>query len=283
MIQIQTIRELRDYLKKERLAGKSIGFVPTMGYLHEGHASLAKKASEMCDVVVMSIFVNPLQFGANEDLDSYPRDLQRDWQIAQETGVHVLFTPTVQEMYPGEMLTTVTVSQVTEHLCGKSRPTHFQGVATVVSKLFNIVLPDYAFFGQKDAQQVAVIEQMVHDLSIPVAIVPCPTVREEDGLAKSSRNVYLTEEERKQAAGLYQSLLAAEKLLQEGERQASVIRQRMVERIEALPLATIDYVEVMRYPQMQPAEQLQDGERICIALAVKFGKTRLIDNLILTV
>jgi pantoate--beta-alanine ligase len=282
MKQVSAIAELRQHIREARRQGKRIGFVPTMGYLHEGHLSLVRAAREACDFVVMSIFVNPLQFGPNEDFERYPRDIERDREMASSAGVDLLFTPDVKEMYPGRVLTTVSVSQVSEPLCGKSRPGHFDGVATVVMKLFQIVQPDAAFFGQKDAQQLAVITQMVHDLSVPVEIVPCPIVREADGLAMSSRNVYLNPEERKQATVLYRSLKKAEELLKQGTPLADIQRE-MIAMIKAEPLAEIDYVEVLRYPQLEPVESAAKGERIIFALAVRFGRTRLIDNWIATV
>lgn len=280
IVTCDTVEGLRQFLKPFRQAGKRIGFVPTMGYLHDGHASLVRYAAEQCDVVVMSIFVNPLQFGPKEDFSRYPRDLERDQAIAAKAGVTVLFTPSVEEMYPDEILTTVSVAKVTEPLCGKSRPGHFDGVATVVSKLFHIVGADAAYFGEKDAQQLAVIEQMVKDLSMPVTIVPCPIIREADGLAMSSRNVYLNGEERQQALILSQSLLRANERIRNGETNAELIKTGIVNMIEQKPLAGIDYVEVMTYPGLQEIATLAKGDRICIALAVKFGKTRLLDNLI---
>jgi pantoate--beta-alanine ligase len=280
IVTCDTVEGLRQFLKPFRQAGKRIGFVPTMGYLHKGHASLVRYAAAQCDVVVMSIFVNPLQFGPKEDFSRYPRDLERDQAIAAKAGVTVLFTPSVEEMYPDEILTTVSVAKVTEPLCGKSRPGHFDGVATVVSKLFHIVGPDAAYFGEKDAQQLAVIEQMVKDLSMPVTIVPCPIIREADGLAMSSRNVYLNGEERQQALILSQSLQRANERIRNGETNAELIRTGIVNMIEQKPLAGIDYVEVMTYPGLQEISTLAKGDRICIALAVKFGKTRLLDNLI---
>ncbi len=281
--ELTTIDALRTRVQAERKAGKRIGFVPTMGYLHDGHLSLVKRARELCEVVVMSIFVNPLQFGPNEDFSRYPRDLDRDRSLAQEAGVDLLFAPSVEEMYPARMLTSVSVAEVTDTLCGKSRPGHFTGVATVVAKLFHIVTPDYAFFGQKDAQQVAVVEQMVKDLSMPITIVPCPIVREQDGLAMSSRNVYLQPDERIQALVLSQSLQWAQQQLDRGERSAQVIKQGMIEMIARQPLAAIDYVELLEYPQLREVQALERGQRICIALAVRFGKTRLIDNAITVV
>lgn len=281
--QVSTIAEVRQFVKNARKAGKRIGFVPTMGYLHAGHRSLVRAAKKSCDVVVMSIFVNPLQFGPNEDFSRYPRDIQRDRQVAAEAGVELLFTPSVEEMYPRqEVLTTVSVKQVSEPLCGKSRPGHFDGVATVVMKLFQIVQPDAAFFGQKDAQQLAVITQMVDDLSVPVEIVPCPIIREEDGLAMSSRNVYLSPEERSQALVLSRSLTEAGNLLKPGI-QTAAIRDKIIEMIAEQPLAEIEYVEIMKYPELVPVSELRTGEQICIALAVRFGRTRLIDNRITTI
>ncbi|MGE5703822.1 MAG: pantoate--beta-alanine ligase [Clostridia bacterium] len=282
LLQCNTIDELRAAINPLRREGKRIGFVPTMGYLHAGHASLVRKAAEECDVVVMSIFVNPLQFGPTEDFSRYPRDLERDRSIAAEAGVSILFTPSVEEMYPGTMHTTVSVSGLTAPLCGKSRPGHFDGVATVVSKLFHIVNPDAAYFGEKDAQQLAVIEQMVKDLSFPVDIRPCPIMREADGLAMSSRNVYLSEEERKQALVLSRSLNWARERVLQGESDPSVLGQGIVERISAMPLADIDYVEILSYPALEEITELTKGERFCMALAVKFGKTRLLDNVIMT-
>lgn len=283
MIQVSTITELRSYLKEKRQHNLSVGFVPTMGFLHEGHISLVQAAREQADVVVMSIFVNPLQFGPNEDFDRYPRDIERDRELAEAAGVEFLFTPSVEEMYPKKMLTQVSVAQVTESLCGKSRPGHFDGVATVVTKLFQIVQPDVAFFGQKDAQQVAVIEQMVYDLSIPVRIVPCPIVREADGLAKSSRNVYLQPEEREQALVLNQSLQLAKELMAKGERRALAIQENVSAMIKEKPLAEIDYVELLKYPELVFESELQTNQTYLLALAVKFGKTRLIDNVLVTI
>lgn len=282
MKKMATIHELRDELAIARQSGKRIGFVPTMGYLHQGHLSLVEQAKAKSDLVVMSIFVNPTQFGPNEDYAKYPRDLDRDEKLAREAGVDLLFVPDVSEMYPDQRLTTVSVAGITSALCGLSRPGHFDGVATVVAKLFNIVQPDFAFFGLKDAQQVAVIKQMVHDLNIPVTIVSCPIVRENDGLAMSSRNVYLSSEERKQAVVLFESLHKAQRWIQEGVYDAAELKKKIVENIEKMPLAKIDYVEVLAYPTLQPVNDLR-GESIIIALAVFFGQTRLIDNMILNV
>lgn len=275
--QITMIADLRVHISEARRQGKRIGFVPTMGYLHEGHLSLVKAARETCDLVVMSIFVNPLQFGPNEDFERYPRDIERDREMANSAGVDLLFTPEVSEMYPQKVLTTISVANVSAPLCGKTRPGHFDGVATVVMKLFQIVQPDAAFFGQKDAQQVAVITQMVHDLSVPVRIVPCPIIREADGLAMSSRNVYLSAEERHQALVLSRGLQQSKAWLAEGVPVAE-IRQRLIEMITEMPLASIDYVEILRYPDLLPVDQASVTDPLIIALAVRFGKTRLIDN-----
>jgi pantoate--beta-alanine ligase len=260
------------------LAGApSIGLVPTMGALHEGHLSLIRRARAECEHVVVSIFVNPTQFGENEDFDHYPRDLSRDCQLAAEAGADMIFAPTVVEMYPEPRLTTVQVTQLTERLCGATRPGHFTGVATVVSKLLHIVQPQRAYFGRKDAQQVAVIMQMVRELHMPIEIVPCPIVREADGLALSSRNVYLTEEERKQAPILYQALRQVE----QRHFTASTILNKFVEQtIKTQTLANIEYIETLAYPTLTPVEQLQ-GETIIVAVAVRFGTTRLIDNVLL--
>jgi pantoate--beta-alanine ligase len=272
---IQTVAEMRKELKKQT---GTIGFVPTMGYLHQGHLSLVERARKENDVVVLSIFVNPLQFGPNEDYDRYPRDLDRDAELAEKAGVDFIFHPDVQEMYPEAPLTQVNVKQITERLCGKSRPGHFAGVATVVSKLFHIIQPDRAYFGLKDAQQVAVIEQMVRDLHFPVTIVPCPIVREEDGLAMSSRNVYLSPEEREQALVIYQALQQAKERVEKGELvEARDVIRFISEQIETRPLARIEYVEAVSYPKLEPVERL-DRPPVLVAVAVHFGKTRLIDN-----
>ncbi len=278
MIIVETIQALSKELKP--LRNKIIGFVPTMGYLHEGHLSLIRRARQECDIVVMSIFVNPLQFGPNEDLDRYPRDFKRDSALAEQAGVDILFHPSAEEMYPTPNLTEVSVTQVSERLCGASRPGHFTGVATVVTKLFHMVMPDRAYFGLKDAQQVAVIQQMVHDLNFPITIVPCETVREPDGLAMSSRNVYLTKEERQQALILSKSLLAAKDGLTTGRwSTAEEVRDFVYQQISTQPLARIDYVEVLTYPSLQPIQKLTN-QQIIVAVAVRFGQTRLIDNIL---
>lgn len=284
----RTVEELRLFIREAREAATlenkepSVGFVPTMGYLHEGHASLLRQARQNNAVTVLSIFVNPLQFGPNEDLSRYPRDEKRDLALAQENGVDIVFLPDVSVMYPKPTKTTVSVSQVTERLCGASRPGHFDGVATVVTKLFNMVQPNKAYFGLKDAQQVAVIEQMTEDLNIPVEIVPCPIIREADGLALSSRNVYLSDEERKQALVLSQALQLAEGWFKEFGTDYIAVKAHIEDHIKSAPLADIDYVELMEYPAIRPVYGLTSEElknsRILVALAVRFGRTRLIDN-----
>ncbi|MBT2288551.1 pantoate--beta-alanine ligase [Paenibacillus albidus] len=281
---VRTVAQLRETLEYMRQGGHTpIGFVPTMGFLHEGHASLLRKAAEMSNTVVMSIFVNPLQFGPNEDFEAYPRDERRDLELAEREGADIVFIPSVEEMYPRPTRTQVTVSSLTTQLCGASRPGHFDGVTTVVSKLFNMVQPDFAFFGLKDAQQVAVLRRMVSDLNMNVQIVACPIVREADGLALSSRNVYLSAEERSQALVLSRSLREAREAIQAGQvRTAAEVRGLLVSVIESAPLAVIDYAEILSFPELEPLDQgisLNEAPgEIIMALAVKFGRTRLIDN-----
>lgn len=281
------ISVLRENIGKAREEGKTVVLIPTMGYLHYGHLSMVEEARKNDEdhekvYIVMSIFVNPLQFGPNEDYERYPRNLVRDSRLAQEAGVDILFVPSVKEMYPeGKSLTTVNVGKITEGLCGAHRPGHFQGVATVVAKLFNIVLPDVAYFGQKDYQQFVVIKQMVKDLNIPVKLVAVPTVREADGLAMSSRNSYLSEEERKQAPVLYRALREAAELIVKGERQAEVIRESIIRKISTETSGKIEYVEVRKAENLDPVEKI--NEPVVIALAVHFGSTRLIDNIIVEV
>ncbi|MGA1862797.1 pantoate--beta-alanine ligase [Deferribacter thermophilus] len=256
--------------------GYKIGFVPTMGYLHEGHLSLVRQAKKENDKVVVSIFVNPLQFGPNEDLDKYPRDLERDKAILEKEGVDVLFYPSVEEMYPKDFLTKVSVGKITEVLCGASRPGHFDGVCTVVTKLFNIVKPDNAYFGKKDYQQLKVIERFVKDLDMDVNIVGMPIVRESDGLAMSSRNVYLNEEERKSALSLNRSFKIVEDALAEGVRSAGEIKKRVIDFISSHPYTKIDYVEIVDPESLEKVEDIKD--KFLLALAVFVGKARLIDN-----
>jgi pantoate--beta-alanine ligase len=278
---VATIAEVRSVLDAERAAGRRVGFVPTMGYLHEGHASLIRRARAETDVVVVSLFVNPLQFGAGEDLDSYPRDFGRDTRLAEGEGADVLFTPAVEEMYPRPVLTTVSVAEVSAPLEGAARPTHFDGVATVVAKLFSIVGPCAAYFGEKDFQQVAVVRRMVADLSMPVDVVACPTVRERDGLALSSRNAYLTPEQRAAAPVVNRALKAGAALILSGERDPRAVRTLMAEIIEAEPLAELDYAEVVGADSFTVPEPLA-GELRLLA-AVRFGRARLIDNVGVTV
>jgi pantoate--beta-alanine ligase len=274
-----TIQDIRQYVADKRAAGRRIGFVPTMGYLHAGHLSLVERGKREADIVIMSIFVNPLQFGPNEDLDQYPRDLERDLQLAETVGVDAVFAPSVREMYPHQQLTFINTELLTDNLCGASRPGHFRGVTTVVGKLFNIVQPDKAFFGQKDAQQVRVIQQMVADLNMPVAVIGCPIVREADGLAMSSRNVYLSPEERRQALILNQSLTEAQKLFEQGERSADVLTDYVSRRIQLAPFAKIDYVKLVDLQTLSDIREIS-GESL-LAVAVRFGGTRLIDNIVL--
>lgn len=275
-----TIKELRAYLDKKRAEQKTIGLVPTMGFLHEGHLSLIRKAKEENDVVVVSDFVNPTQFGPNEDYESYPRDIEADTEMAIGAGADVIFYPPVNEMYPNGSSTFVEVEgDITRVLCGASRPTHFRGVTTVVNMLFNIVQPHKAYFGQKDAQQAAVLIKMVQELHMNLEIVVCPIVREKDGLAMSSRNTYLTSEERSQATILNKALKEGKKVVESGEKSVKKIIKIITDKINEMPLANIDYVSVYDYPSLQPIENI--GKTALAAVAVKFGKTRLIDNVIL--
>lgn len=272
---VSTIEEVRNQVKEWRKEGQKIGFVPTMGYLHEGHMSLIDAAGEN-DKVVVSIFVNPMQFGPNEDLASYPRDLEHDAAMCEAHGVDLIFHPTPEEMYGESFYSYVDMNVLTQELCGLSRPVHFRGVCTVVAKLFNIVTPDKAYFGQKDAQQLAIIKRMVKDLNMPLQIVGCPIVREEDGLAKSSRNTYLSKEERKAALVLSRSIFLGKEMVENGERDAKKVITAMTAEIEKEPLAKIDYVKMVDLETMQQVETIEGG--ILTAIAVYIGKTRLIDN-----
>ena len=276
---VNTITEVREIVKEWRSNGFTVGLVPTMGYLHEGHASLIKRASQENDRVVVSDFVNPTQFAPNEDFESYPRDIQHDSDVAEENGADIIFHPETEEMYAHNADTFVTVSGVTEELCGKSRPNHFRGVCTVVSKLFNIVTPDRAYFGQKDAQQLAVIMKMVKDLNFNIEIVPCPIVRELDGLAKSSRNTYLNTEERKAALILSKSLNEVRRMILDGEKDTRILKAKLTQRISSEPLAKIDYAEIVSFPDIVPLEYLKGD--FLVAVAVYIGRTRLIDNFII--
>lgn len=276
---VSTIAEVRECVNIWKKEGKTVGFVPTMGYLHEGHMSLIDAAREN-DKVVVSIFVNPIQFGPNEDLASYPRDLEHDAKMCQEHGVDLIFHPTPEEMYGDNFYSFVDMNVLTQELCGLTRPVHFRGVCTVVTKLFNIVAPDKAYFGQKDAQQLAIVRRMVKDLNMPIEIVGCPIVREADGLAKSSRNTYLSEKERQAALVLSRSIFLAKEMAENGERDAKKIISAMTAEIQKEPLAKIDYVKAVDSLTMQQVEKIE-GE-VLIAIAVYIGKTRLIDNVTVT-
>ena len=270
---VSTIEEVRAQVKEWKKEGQSIGFVPTMGYLHEGHMSLIDAAGEN-DKIVVSIFVNPMQFGPTEDLASYPRDLEHDAKLCEEHGVDLIFHPTPEEMYGDQFYSYVDV--LTKELCGLSRPVHFRGVCTVVTKLFNIVTPDRAYFGQKDAQQLAVIKRMVKDLNMPLTITGCPIISEADGLAKSSSNTYLSIEEREAALVLSRSIFLGKEMVEKGERDCKKILAAMTAEIEKEPLAKIDYVKIVDLDTMQQVEKIDRG--ILAAIAVYIGKTRLIDN-----
>lgn len=272
---VGTVKEVREQVKEWKKQGLSVGFVPTMGYLHEGHKSLMDAARKGNDKVVVSIFVNPMQFGPTEDLATYPRDLDHDAALCESAGVDLIFHPEAEEMYEKDFCSFVDMTGLTEGLCGKTRPIHFRGVCTVVNKLFNIVTPDHAYFGQKDGQQLAVIKRMVRDLNMDIEIVGCPIVREEDGLAKSSRNTYLSSEERK-AALILSKTVALGKELAKTEKDANKVVEAMKKNIETEPLAKTDYVEAVDALSMAPVEKL---EGTCmLAMAVYIGKTRLIDN-----
>jgi len=279
MTTVTTITGLKAAVAELKTEGRTIGFVPTMGYLHKGHLSLVRESRKSADVTVVSIFVNPLQFGAQEDLRQYPRNPERDAALLDKEGVDILFLPENREMYPEGYRTSIEVAGLEAKLCGRSRPGHFKGVATVVLKLFNIVRPDYAFFGQKDAQQVVILRRMVEDLNADVEIRVMPIIRDPDGLAMSSRNAYLSADERRAALVLSKSLEEARRMFEKGERAAGPIREGLCRTIAAEPLARIDYAEVVNPGSLEPVERL-DGEAL-VALAVYVGKTRLIDNTIL--
>ncbi|MGD0570454.1 MAG: pantoate--beta-alanine ligase [Candidatus Sulfotelmatobacter sp.] len=274
----ETIENMRSACRAARASGKRLGFVPTMGALHEGHLSLVRAAKTSCDLVAASIFVNPAQFGPNEDLAKYPRDFERDRDLLQREGVELLFAPSVEEMYPAGAVTWVTVGELSSRLDGLSRPGHFRGVTTVVAKLFHIVEPDAAFFGQKDAAQLAIIRRMVRDLNFPVEIVACPIVREPDGLAMSSRNAYLDPLQRKQALVLYRSLTKVRKLWDAGERDAAKLAAAGREEVEEKSVR-LDYFEIVDAQSLEPVENVAKGALVAVAAYV--GPTRLIDNLVL--
>lgn len=273
---VKTIKEVREIVSSWRRDGLTVGLVPTMGYLHEGHQSLISKSVSENDRTVVSVFVNPIQFGPNEDLEAYPRDLKRDMEAVEAVGGDLIFNPEPAEMYPSHFTSFIDTTETTELLCGAVRPVHFRGVCTVVGKLFNIVTPDRAYFGQKDAQQLATIRRFVRDLNFGLEIVPCPIVREADGLAKSSRNTYLSPAERKAALILSKSLALGKKAVDEGERDASKVVSIITESLQTEPLARIDYVEVVDFENIQRVETIS-GETL-VAIAVYIGKTRLIDN-----
>ena len=276
---VTTVEEVRNQVKQWRAEGLTVGLVPTMGFLHEGHKSLIVRAAKENDRVVVSDFVNPTQFGAGEDLESYPRDLARDQALCEEAGAALIFHPSADEMYAKDACTMVDMTgELTTELCGKTRPIHFRGVCTVVSKLFNIVTPDRAYFGQKDAQQLAVIRRMVRDLNFGIEIVGCPIIREEDGLAKSSRNTYLNAEERKAALVLSQAVALGQEMAAGGEKDADKIVAAMTAHIEKEPLAKIDYVKAVDADSIQPVSVI--AGRVLVAMAVYIGTTRLIDNFI---
>ena len=278
---IHTVAELREEIALAKAQNLTIGLVPTMGALHEGHASLITAANRENDFVVVSVFVNPTQFGPNEDLDAYPRTLEADCKLAEEKGANVVFAPSPKEMYPSEDDTWVEVTgDVTKVLCGRTRPIHFRGVTTVVTKLFNLAQPDRAYFGQKDAQQVEVLKRMVKDLFFPLELRVMPIIREKDGLAKSSRNTYLNESERIAALVLSRSLKAAKEMYTAGERDAEKIIAAVTEGIKAEPMSNIDYVEIYALPELKPIANPLKGSNL-LAVAVKFGTTRLIDNVVL--
>ncbi|OZG55407.1 pantothenate synthetase [Bifidobacterium tissieri] len=273
---VHTIAEVREQVKAWKAQGLTVGLVPTMGFLHEGHKSLIEHAVADNDRVVVSDFVNPVQFGPNEDLEAYPRDLDRDSKLVSGAGANLLFNPSPEEMYYPNRTTAITMATITEELCGKSRPVHFGGVCTVVAKLFNIVTPNRAYFGQKDAQQLLVIKRMVRDLNFDIEIIGCPIIREADGLAKSSRNTYLNPEERAAAPILHKALEAGRALAESGEKNADVIKAKVREVLATEPLADPEYVEVVDLENVHPVATLD--QPVLVAIAVRIGKTRLIDN-----
>ncbi len=275
---VSTVEQVREEVKKWRQQGLTVGLVPTMGYLHEGHKSLIDKAVAQNDKVVVSVFVNPIQFGPTEDLATYPRDLERDAALCEDAGAALIFHPEKEDMYFDDFCTYIDMDGLTKGLCGKTRPIHFRGVCTVVGKLFNIVHPDRAYFGQKDAQQLAVVRRMVRDLNFDLEIVGCPIIREEDGLAKSSRNTYLSEEERKAAVILHKGLVKGEEIVRAGEKDVKKVLDAITEIIESEPLARIDYVEAVDFDNIETIDTIEGS--VLVAVAVYIGKTRLIDNFI---
>ncbi|WP_440898151.1 pantoate--beta-alanine ligase [Amphibacillus sp. Q70] len=278
---IRTVTGIQTKMKYLKQAGKSIGYVPTMGYLHDGHLALVKEARKEADIVVLSIFVNPLQFGENEDFDQYPRDEEKDRSLAKEHGVDLVFIPDVKEMYPSPMGITMSINKRVGVLCDRTRPGHFQGVLTVLTKLFHLIQPDYSYFGMKDAQQMAIVDLLITELNFPVQLRMVPTVREPDGLAKSSRNVNLSDSERKEASHLYQALKLAEQKIIDGEKRPVKIVEEVKTYLNKKVSGRIDYIELLSFPNLTEIETIH--QQIIIALAVQFKKTRLIDNHILTV
>ena len=278
MIKAYTVEDVRNNVKEWKKQGLSVGFVPTMGYLHEGHASLIERAAAENDKVVVSVFVNPIQFGPTEDLESYPRDFEADCVLCEKMGADLVFHPENEEMYFEDFCTFVDINTLSEVLCGKTRPIHFRGVCTVVSKLFNIVAPDKAYFGQKDAQQLAIIKRMVRDLNFDIEIIGCPIIREDDGLAKSSRNTYLNPQERAAAVILSKAIFTGKKMVEEGIKDALTVKATMMAILKSEPLANVEYVEMVDFGTLQDIETINGP--ILTAIAVRIGKTRLIDNFI---
>lgn len=275
---LSKISAIKAAINKRKFSGKSVGFVPTMGFLHEGHLSLVRESLRRTDCTVVSIFVNPTQFGPKEDLQEYPRDFEKDSALLEELGVDIVFVPDDQEMYPEGFKTYVDVTDLQDKFEGRSRPGHFRGVCTVLLKFFTIVNPDIAYFGQKDAQQALIIKKMVRDLNLDVEIQALPTIREEDGLVLSSRNVYLTKDQRKAALCLVESLREANRLIEAGEKDPQIIKSEMTRLIGAEPLASLDYIAIVDLENLDPLDKIK-GETL-IAVAVFFGKVRLIDNMI---
>jgi pantoate--beta-alanine ligase len=273
---VRSVDEVRNRLTLARRAAKTIGLVPTMGALHAGHASLMEKARRECDVVAVTIFVNPLQFGPNEDYQRYPRTMEHDLEICERVGVDVVFAPPMEELYVSEQRTFVEVARLAEHLCGPFRPGHFRGVATVVAKLFNVIQPDRAYFGEKDYQQLCVIRKMVQDLNFPIEIMPVSIYRDADGLALSSRNAYLEPEEREAAPALFRALTSAQRMIEEGEKDASVVKEASIWILDAEPKIRAEYFEIVDPVELQPVTEISGPVRI--AAAIWIGKTRLIDN-----
>lgn len=276
---IKTPQNMQEYMLNIRKQHKKIGFVPTMGYFHEGHTSLMAKAREENDLVVTSIFVNPLQFGPSEDFETYPRNEERDCAIAEQFGVDILFIPRTEDMYPNELSISMQVQKRAGVLCGRSRPGHFDGVVVVLAKLFNLILPDKVYFGMKDAQQVAVVKGLIDDFNFPIKLIGMPTVREKNGLAKSSRNVYLNQEEQKEALWLYKALLHAHQLIVDGEKNPNVIIKEVKSIVTTNTSAIIDYVELLNYPALEPVQQIDS--LVIVAIAAKFKQARLIDNILI--